>query len=242
VVVGADGSAGRTSGYVGVRSAAVDLGLEGEFPLPAARAAYWRGRVHIDWGPVPGSYAWVFPKGDSLTVGVIGPRAEQAKLRTYYHDFVSDMGLGSVAPQQFSGHLTRVREARSPLRRGAVLVAGDAAALLAPWTREGISYALRSGRIAGDVAAQAAAVTDPVARERVLASYSERVLRELEPEMRAGALFLAAFRANRQVFHGFVASVPGGWRLFTRVVAGETTLAQQVRRPGVAALLKMLAR
>ena len=31
-----------------------------------------------------------------------------------------------------------------------MLVCGDAAGLLEPWTREGISYALRSGRLAGE--------------------------------------------------------------------------------------------
>jgi geranylgeranyl reductase family protein len=228
-VVGADGSGGRTGGYAGVRLAQVDVGLEGEFPTPAARAAYWRGRVHIDWGPVPGSYGWVFPKGDLLTVGVIGPRDEGAAMRAYYASFVGRVGLGGVEPATFSGHLTRCREPGSPLRRGNVLVAGDAAGLLEPWTREGISYALRSGRAAG----LAAAAGDPAAYERYVAA-------ELEPEMAAGRAFLAAFRQNRQVFHGFLAAVPGGWRLFSRLVAGETTLERQVRKPYVRALIRAL--
>ena len=72
VVVGADGAGGRSSGYVGVRWAQVDLGLEVEVPVPAEVAERWAGRVLLDWGPVPGSYGWVFPKGAVLTVGVIG--------------------------------------------------------------------------------------------------------------------------------------------------------------------------
>jgi geranylgeranyl reductase family protein len=228
-VVGADGSGGRTGAYAGVRLAQVDVGLEGEFPTPAAMAAHWRGRVQIDWGPVPGSYGWVFPKGSLLTVGVIGPRAEGAAMRAYYASFVRRAGLGGVEPSTFSGHLTRCREPGSPLRRGNVLVAGDAAGLLEPWTREGISYALRSGRAAG----LAAATGDPAAYERYVDA-------ELEPEMAAGRAFLAAFSRNRQVFHGFLAAVPGGWRLFSRLVAGETTLERQLRKPYVRALLRAL--
>jgi flavin-dependent dehydrogenase len=34
----------------------------------------WRGRVLLDWGPIPGSYGWLFPKADTLTVGVIAAR------------------------------------------------------------------------------------------------------------------------------------------------------------------------
>lgn len=227
-VVGADGTGGRTGHYVGVRLAQVDVGLEGEFRTPPDRAAHWRGRVHIDWGPVPGSYGWVFPKGPLLTVGVIGPREQGDALRAYYDAFVARLGLGE--PETFSGHLTRVREPDSPLRRGSVLVAGDAAGLLEPWTREGISYALRSGRAAG----LAAASGD-------LAAYERYVSAELAPEMDAGARFLKAFERNRQVFHGFLASVPGGWRLFSRLVAGETTLLRQTRKAYVRAVLTALS-
>lgn len=227
-VVGADGTGGRTGAYVGVDLAQVDVGLEGEFRTPPARAAHWRGRAHIDWGPVPGSYGWVFPKGPQLTVGVIGPREQGEAMRAYYAAFVARLGLGE--PETFSGHLTRCRTPTSPLRRGSVLVAGDAAGLLEPWTREGISYALRSGRAAG----LAAAAGDPAAYERYVAA-------ELEPEMAAGRAFLRAFESNRQVFHGFLASVPGGWRLFSRLVAGETTLVRQTRKPYVRAVLRALS-
>jgi geranylgeranyl reductase family protein len=240
VVVGADGTSGRCSSYVGVVPAQVDIGLEGEFPMPAARSAYWSGRVQIDWGPVPGSYGWVFPKGSLLTVGVIGPRSEGEALRRYYADFVSRVGLGSVAPSTFSGHLTRCRAAGSPLRRGRVLVAGDAAGLLEPWTREGISFALRSGALAGQAAAAAALAADESAATAELSAYADRVIEQLSPEMAAGRLFLHAFERNRQVFHGFLASVPGGWRLFTRLVAGETTLREQAARPAVGAVLRAL--
>ena len=227
-VVGADGASGRTGAYVGVELAQVDVGLEGEFATPPALAAYWRGRVQIDWGPVPGSYGWVFPKGDLLTVGVIGPREQGDAMRTYYDAFVARLGLRE--PVRFSGHLTRCRTDDSPLTRGNVLVAGDAAGLLEPWTREGISYALRSGRAAG----LAAAASDPKSYERYVAA-------ELAPEMAAGRAFLHAFERNRQVFHGFLASVPGGWRLFSRLVAGETTLLRQMRKPYVRAVLRALS-
>jgi geranylgeranyl reductase family protein len=243
VVVGADGTGGRCGPYVGIVAAQVDLGLEGEFPTPAPSAPYWAGRVQIDWGPVAGSYGWVFPKGDLLTVGVIGPRAEGDALRSYYADLVARVGLGEIEPSTFSGHLTRCRADGSPLRRGRVLVAGDAAGLLEPWTREGISFALRSGLYAGEAAAAAALASrsgDGRRADAALSAYADRVAEELTPEMAAGRLFLRAFERNRQVFHGFLASVPGGWRLFIRLVAGDTTLRAQAARPPVRALLRLL--
>jgi hypothetical protein len=64
----------------------------------------------------------------------------------------------------------------------------------------------------------------------------------LAPEMDAGRAFLDAFAANRQVFHGFLASFPGGWRLFSRLVGGETTLAKQTAKPYVRAVLRAVTR
>ena len=78
----ADGSQGRAAAYVGVVCDQVDLGLEAELPRPPG--SDWDGRVLLDWGPVPGSYGWVFPKGDTLTVGVIGDRAQGPAVRAYY--------------------------------------------------------------------------------------------------------------------------------------------------------------
>lgn len=145
VLVGADGSSGVSSRYVGVRFRQVDLGLELEIPVPPPIAAQWRERVMLDWGPMPGSYGWVFPKGDVLTVGVIAARGQGERTRQYLTDFTARLGLAGYPAARDSGHLTHCRADDSPLGRGRVLVAGDAAGLLEPWTREGISFALRPG-------------------------------------------------------------------------------------------------
>ena len=70
VLVGADGSSGVSARYAwACRYEQVDLGLELEIAVPPPVADQWRGRMLLDWGPIPGSYGWVFPKGDRLTVG-----------------------------------------------------------------------------------------------------------------------------------------------------------------------------
>lgn len=225
VAVGADGSSGVSSRHVGVRFGQVDLGLEVELPVPPPVREQWRGRLLIDWGPIPGSYAWVFPKGDVLTVGVIAARGQGEQTRHYLRRFVDRLGLGGIEPVHDSGHLTRCRTDDSPLRRGRVLVAGDAAGLLEPWTREGISFALRSGALAGT----AAATGD-------LDGYVRDVNAQLVPAMRAGRHMLAAFTRRPGVFHAMLATPPG-WRLFTRFCQGQFTFDQLlVRRPVRAAL------
>ena len=225
-VVGADGSGSRAGTHVGVVCDQVDLGMEAELPTPPG--SDWGGRVLLDWGPVPGSYGWVFPKGDTLTVGVIGDRGQGEAVRRYYRDFVASLGLDLSTAHADGGHLTRVRAPGSPLVRGRVVVAGDAAGLLEPWTREGISFALRSGALAG-----AAAAGDP-------ASYPAAVERALGAEMAAGRRALAAFGAHPRLVHEVMRSLPGMFGLFTRLVSGQTSLDRQLERRPIRALVRGL--
>jgi geranylgeranyl reductase family protein len=227
-VVGADGSAGITSRYVGVSYDQVDLGLELELLASPDRYASWQGRLLIDWGPVPGSYGWVFPKHDRLTVGVIASRGQGDATRAYLRDFVDGLGLADLVAEHDSGHLTRCRSVASPLRRGRVLVAGDAAGLLEPWTREGISFALRSGALAG-----AAAASDP-------SRYPSDVERVLGPSMRAGRRLLAAYSRHPGMFHRVLNTGPG-WRLFARFARGEMTFDTIVDRRPIRAALSLLS-
>jgi len=241
VVIGADGSAGITARHVGVTYDQVDLGLEVDVPTPPrvpraqrngpdAAGADWSGRLLIDWGPLPGSYGWVFPKGDLLTVGVIASRGQGEATRAYLASFLRRLGLSDVERVHDSGHLTRCRAPGSPVRRGRVLVAGDAAGLLDPWTREGISFALRSGALAGAAAASGD-----------LAQYESTVESTLAPVMAASRRLLRLFERHPGACHAAVATPPG-WRLFSAVCRGELDLAEVVRHRSVRAALALLGR
>jgi geranylgeranyl reductase family protein len=228
VAIGADGSSGITARHVGVQYGQVDLGLEVELPIDRARQEHWKGRLLIDWGPLPGSYAWVFPKGDLLTVGVISARGDGERTKAYLRAFVERLGLDGIEPVHDSGHLTRCRTEASPLHNGRVLVAGDAAGLLEPWTREGISFATRSGALAGAAAA-----------DGDLARYARDVRETLVPTMRAGGRLLAAFSRRPGLFHA-VLRTPPGWRMFERFCLGETSFESTVERFPVRTALRLL--
>ena len=135
----------------------------------------------------------MFPKGDRLTVGVIQRKGEGAATRAYLARLLDGLGLTDRERLHDSGHLTRWREPGSPVRRGRVLVAGDAAGLLEPWTREGIADALRSGIAAGEAAA--------TGNEAALAGYEAYVATDLEPEQRAGARLLRLFERAPALVH-----------------------------------------
>jgi len=241
VIIGADGSSGVSARHVGVQFEQVDLGLELEIAVPPPVARQWAGRVLLDWGPLPASYGWVFPKGDRLTVGVIAARGNGDATRDYLREFTGRLKLGSFDVVRDSGHLTRCRTDRSALRRGRVLVAGDAAGLLDPWTREGISFALRSGALAGEFAAKAAVADRGQDAESSLDEYAAAVGRVLVPEMRAGRVLLSAFTRHTGTFHAGLAT-PKGWRAFVKMCRSEMSLSELVGRPSARISLAMLNR
>jgi geranylgeranyl reductase family protein len=228
VVIGADGSAGITSRHVGVVYDQVDLGLEVDVPTPPGDD--WTHRLLIDWGPLPGSYGWVFPKGDLLTVGVIASRGQPEATKAYLASFLHRLGLSDVERVHDSGHLTRCRAPGSPLRQGRMLVAGDAAGLLEPWTREGISFALRSGLAAGTAAASGN-----------LAAYESTVESTLAPAMATGRRLLRLFEGHPGACHAALATPPG-WRIFAAFCRGEVDFAEVSKRRSVRAALWMSGR
>jgi geranylgeranyl reductase family protein len=233
-VVGADGSAGRIGAHVGVKTEQVDLGLEAEIPVPDSVAEDWAGRVLIDWGPLPGSYGWVFPKGNTLTVGVISARGEGAATKRYLDDFVGRLGLAGFTPAISSGHLTRCRAEDSPLSRGRVLVCGDAAGLLEPWTREGISFALRSGRLAGEWAVRVAQAHDAVEARSQALNYAFAVKSALGAEMGVGRRMHNVFARRPGLLHAALTGFRPAWNAFARVTRGTSSLGEIVRSHPVA--------
>jgi geranylgeranyl reductase family protein len=233
VVIGADGTSGRIGRYVGVQNRGTDLALEVELTrTPQSRA--WDDSIAFDWGSAPGSYAWVFPKEEVLTVGVIQARGQQTQTRDYLQSWLITTGLESLETERSSGHLTQWRAPDSPLRRGCVVVVGDAAGLLDPWTREGLSFALRSGCWAGEAAAASsgrAEVASDATHDAThdtthdaLDGYVRRVLSELEPDIRAGERLLHFFEMHPRMVHLALAYSGTGMRLFLAVCDGTKTL------------------
>jgi geranylgeranyl reductase family protein len=238
-LVGADGSASLAARVVGARYRQVDLGMEVEVQADEVRRRDWQGRVLIDFGRVRGGYGWVFPKGERLTVGVIAAKGLIDLERQYLADLIQAHGLTDLPIVHQGGHLTRCRAADSPLASGRILLAGDAAGLLEPWTREGISFALRSGSLAGRTAAQMAATQVDAQVARAGADYAQQVADGMGAEMRVGFTALAAYERHPKTFYRALASDPG-WNAFVRLARGETTLARAGRHRVVRTALTAL--
>ncbi len=152
VVIGADGVNGLTARSLelaGGRSYGV--ALEGNVSYVHAREGY-RGRAVVELGAVPGGYAWVFPKGDHVNVGVGGWESEGPRLREHLERACSEYGLPAERLQSLRGYRLPMRLVGARARRGRALLVGDAAGLVDPLSGDGIYEALVSSRLAAESA------------------------------------------------------------------------------------------
>lgn len=147
--------------------------------------------------PEQAGYLWSFPRPDHLAVGICAPASahvSSSELRAQSRAWIENHGLHHATrlepyawPIPSAGFTTADRlQASGP----GWLLLGDAAGLVDPLTREGIYYALLSGRWA----AEALSATPG----RAEAAYGERVRHEIYPELNraarlSGLFFSAAF-------------------------------------------------
>ncbi|NQV01315.1 MAG: geranylgeranyl reductase family protein, partial [Bacteroidia bacterium] len=179
VVIGADGASSIVARSSGLRN---DLrpGIAWEAEMDAAEEELeqYGHTVFLDWGSFPGGYGWIFPKHDHFSVGVGGPASLSRHLKIYSEQFIQASGIRFTAIRSLKAWPIPVKIRKGPFHSGQVLVAGDAAGLTDPLTGEGISYAIRSGKLAGR-----AVLGYLQGNSGSLASYSEEINHELMPEI-----------------------------------------------------------
>jgi len=118
----------------------------------------------------PDFYAWVFPHGDTASVGV-GSANKGFSLRGAGARMRGDLGLDSCETIRREGAPIPLK----PLKRwdnGAdVIVAGDAAGVVAPASGEGIYYAMMGGRCVAQAAEQFLATGQPATLRQARRSF-----------------------------------------------------------------------
>jgi geranylgeranyl reductase family protein len=207
LVVSAEGLSGRLAKALGLlRREDRPLGIAVRRYVRSRRAADDYLDISFDLtaaGPsrdsMPG-YGWIFGMGDgtaNVGYGLLDTRRgtgadHRAVLRGWLDTFPAEDGLGeedAVTPLRGAGLPMALN--RGPAYTRGLLLAGDAAGTVNPFNGEGISYALETGRMAGETAADALGRAEGPARERVLRGYPERLRAAYGRHHRLGLGFLA---------------------------------------------------
>ena len=101
----------------------------------------------------PDFYAWVFPHGDTASVGV-GSANKGYPLREAVGRMRDDLGLQNCDTIRCEGAPIPLKPLKKWDNGRDVIVAGDAAGVVAPASGEGIYYAMASGRIVAEAASE----------------------------------------------------------------------------------------
>src|SRR5205807_7523506 len=144
VVVGADGANGVTARSLGLPAHEHGVALEGNVGYAHVSRQRFGGRAVVELGAVPGGYAWAFPKGDHVNVGVGGWEAEGPRLREHLAELCRRQGIDVDSLESVRGHRLPLRRAGFVPARGKALLVGDAAGLVGPLTGDGMYEAFVS--------------------------------------------------------------------------------------------------
>jgi geranylgeranyl reductase family protein len=158
-VVGADGVNSRVARALGLqRPDNVINAVEAEVYLgDPERLAEFKHTAHFCFGLIPQGYAWLFPKRDHLSIGVLSRSMTLKNLKRNLFSYLEAVGFGSsMEVKALRPHLVPYGPGKKrPLACERGLVVGDATGFVDPITGEGISYAIREAQVASRILQEA---------------------------------------------------------------------------------------
>jgi digeranylgeranylglycerophospholipid reductase len=154
---------------------------------------------------VPLGYTWVFPKPGGITVGnatwLSAMKTQKINLKALLDEFIRQH---PVARKKLEGAKILYSQSHVLTFPGVVksvygdhfLIAGDAGGFTSYATGGGLYYALASGKMAGEVAAEALKKGD--VSKRFLKTYEQRINRKIGADMKWGRILRKLF-LNRNI-------------------------------------------
>ncbi len=231
VVVAADGVESRVGRWAGIdtRLRLEDVATCAQYLMCDIEANSDYCEQYFGWETAPGGYAWVFPKGEhraNVGIGIGGNISdEHHRAIDFLNAFVHDKFPNGQIIARIFGAVPLSGPVYRTVTNGLLMV-GDAARHVNPFSGGGILEAIQGGLIAGDVIAKAVREKDCTARR--LREYERRWWKEF------GRVLYAGLRAKNYMLK----LSPQNFNRFFRSLTGEIKLKEYTER----ALMKEIAK
>jgi geranylgeranyl reductase family protein len=147
--------------------------------------------LDFHFGVAEGGYGWIFPHRGYYSVGIGGLCSRLSQPRQSMKQFLKKNGFSE--DHRLSGHLIPQGGNERQISRGRILLAGDAAGFVDAFLGEGISYAISSGKIAGEVVGEAPA-------NQVARAYEKRINKDFGEELRYALFFAKIMHSFPDIF------------------------------------------
>jgi geranylgeranyl reductase family protein len=134
----------------------------------------------FDFGIIDGGYAWVFPKGDHLSIGLgILRKQTNISLQQSFDTYLDKLGLKNARITNRKGFIIPLSPRKQPMMKQRMVLVGDTAGFADPITAEGLTHAIQSGLGAGQAIASYLDNPDKVS-ERYQSETVAPILEELK--------------------------------------------------------------
>jgi len=153
-VVFAEGAMAKLSSQFWQEDRLLLPSLEADISLTTHDAQAYQTQAVFDFDIIDGGYAWVFPKGDHLSVGLAVMRKKACiSLQQAFDTYLAKLGLQNAQITNRKGFIIPLTPRKEPLMKQRMLLVGDTAGFADPITAEGLTHAIQSGLGAGEAIA-----------------------------------------------------------------------------------------
>jgi digeranylgeranylglycerophospholipid reductase len=164
LIIAADGVDGMVARWAGLdtRVPARDMESCAQYLMTNVNVDQDAIYLHFGDNVAPGGYAWVFPKGDdsaNIGLGVVALRAGGRNARQWLDEYAQNYFPTGIRVSYTVGGVI-VHPTIKRTVTDALITVGDAAHMINPLSGGGIVNAMKAGRLAAEVAADALAAGD----------------------------------------------------------------------------------
>jgi geranylgeranyl reductase family protein len=147
-LIGADGASSIVAKSMGLRRGKeLAAAIEIETPVSESVMQRFHNAPLFIFGEIRTGYLWVFPKADHLSVGIAALHPKRGEMQSILRQVMSRYGI-DIDNGVFHGHPLPFYTGREHIATSRVLLVGDAAGLIDPFSGEGIRLAIKSASLA----------------------------------------------------------------------------------------------
>lgn len=226
ILVGADGAMSITAKSLGLmKNIPLSFAIESEISVAPEILKKHKGFITVDCGTIRSGYAWIFPKSSHLSIGAGTSKKYAPLLKEYYEHYISCQDIGAYNIISRKGFILPHRQTGSDIQLKNVILVGDAAGLVDPFTGEGIYYAIRSAQLAASVVAKK--LEDPNTN---LKEYQIAVDKELMPELIYAQQLLKLFNIAPKTILTLIEKNDSIWHSICQIIRGEKTYRYYIEK------------
>ncbi len=226
-VIAADGATGISTRKLGIRTKVKKVpAIEHEIVVEQDQFKKLSKTARFDFGLVPKGYAWVFPKKEHLSIGLLTMNKPDINLHQYLKKYYEFLGITKILSEEKHGYIIPFHSKLKKFSYGRILLTGDVAGLADPVTAEGISYAITSGTYAANAIINGKENVETVCE--LFGFEIKKILTELKY-----ARYLAFFIYKLPLLRSFVFKMYGEKlsNLMTDVITGKVKYSKLLKNP-----------